>query len=80
MMITQKVIQKILLSVVSNFVVGLWDGLDEWVISRPEILSQSATVCVCVCVCVCVNILPTGWTGVMAAEISALPWQEYITM
>ncbi len=38
------VIQKILLSVVSNFVVGLWDGLDECEISRPEILSQSAPV------------------------------------
>ncbi len=37
-------IQKILLSVVSNFVVGLWDGLDECDISWPEILSQSAPV------------------------------------
>ncbi len=35
-------IQKILLSVVSNFVVGVWDGLDACEISRPEILSQSA--------------------------------------
>ncbi len=38
-------IQKILLSVVSKFVVGLWDGLDACEISRPEILSQSAPVC-----------------------------------
>ncbi len=36
------VIQKILLPVVSNLVVGLWDGLDECEISRPGILSQSA--------------------------------------
>ncbi len=35
-------IQKILLSVVSKCVVGVWDGLDECEISRPEILSQSA--------------------------------------
>ncbi len=35
-------IQKILLSVFSKFVVGVWDGLDECEISRPEILSQSA--------------------------------------
>ncbi len=35
-------IQKILLSVVSKFVVGLWDGLDVCEISRPENLSQSA--------------------------------------
>ncbi len=35
-------IQKILLSVVSKFVVGVWDGLDACEISRPEILSQSA--------------------------------------
>ncbi len=34
-------IQKILLSVVSKFVVGVWDGLDACEISRPEILSQS---------------------------------------
>ncbi len=34
-------IQKIL-SVVSKFVVGVWDGLDACEISRPEILSQSA--------------------------------------
>ncbi len=38
-------IQKILLSVVSNFVVGVWDGLDECEISRPEISSQSAPDC-----------------------------------
>ncbi len=37
-------IQKILLSVVSKFVVGVWDGLDESEISRPEILSQSVPV------------------------------------
>ncbi len=30
------------LSVVSEFVVGVWDGLDECEISLPEILSQSA--------------------------------------
>ncbi len=36
------VIQKILLSVVSKLVVGVWDGLDACEISRPEILSQSA--------------------------------------
>ncbi len=36
------VIQNILLSVVSNFVVVFWDGLDECEISQPEILSQSA--------------------------------------
>ncbi len=35
-------IQKILLSVVSKFVVDVWDGLDACEISRPEILSQSA--------------------------------------
>ncbi len=35
-------IQKILLSVVSKFVVGVWDGLDACEISRPKILSQSA--------------------------------------
>ncbi len=29
------------LSVVSEFVVGVWDGLDECEISLPEILSQS---------------------------------------
>ncbi len=34
-------IQKILLSMVSKFVVGVWDGLDACEISRPEILSQS---------------------------------------
>ncbi len=34
-------IQKILLSVVSKFVVGVCDGLDACEISRPEILSQS---------------------------------------
>ncbi len=34
-------IQKILLSVVSKFVVGVWDCLDACEISRPEILSQS---------------------------------------
>ncbi len=37
------VIQKILLSVVSKFVLGLWDGLDECEISRPQILSQSTS-------------------------------------
>ncbi len=37
-------IQKILLSMVSKFVVGLCDGLDACEISRPEILSQSAPV------------------------------------
>ncbi len=37
-------IQKILLSVISKFVVGVWDGLDVCEISRPEILSQSAPV------------------------------------
>ncbi len=37
-------IQKILLSVISKFVVGVWDGLDACEISRPEILSQSAPV------------------------------------
>ncbi len=35
-------IQKILLSMVSKFVVGVCDGLDACEISRPEILSQSA--------------------------------------
>ncbi len=35
-------IQNILLSVVSEFVVGVLDGLDECEISQPEILSQSA--------------------------------------
>ncbi len=50
------VIQKILLSVVSKFVVGVWEGLDACEISRPEILSQSAPVCVCVCVCVCARV------------------------
>ncbi len=34
-------IQKILLSVVSKFVVGVCDGLDACEISRPEILPQS---------------------------------------
>ncbi len=37
-------IQKILLSVVSKFVVGVCDGLDACEISRPEILPQSAPV------------------------------------
>ncbi len=37
-------IQKILLSMVSKCVVGVWDGLDACEISRPEILSQSAPV------------------------------------
>ncbi len=37
-------IQKILLSVVSKFVVGVCDGLDACEISRPEIMSQSAPV------------------------------------
>ncbi len=40
-------IQKILLSVVSKFVVGVWDGLDACEISRPEILSQSAPAHTC---------------------------------
>ncbi len=31
------------LSVVSEFVVGVWDGLDEFEISLPEILSQSCS-------------------------------------
>ncbi len=35
-------IQNILLSVISKFVVGVWDGLDACEISQPEILSQSA--------------------------------------
>ncbi len=30
---------------VSKFVVGVWDGLDESEISRPEILFQSAPAC-----------------------------------
>ncbi len=38
-------IQKILLFVVSKFVVGVWDGLDACEISRPEILSQSTPAC-----------------------------------
>ncbi len=38
-------IQKIKrLSVVSEFVVGVWDGLDECEISLPEMLSQSCLV------------------------------------
>ncbi len=41
-MMMMMAIQKILLSMVSKFVVGVWDGLDEIEISRPEILSQSA--------------------------------------
>ncbi len=32
------------LSVLSEFVVGVWDGLDECEISLPEILSQSCPV------------------------------------
>ncbi len=32
------------ISVVSEFVVGVWDGLDECEISLPEILSQSCPV------------------------------------
>ncbi len=32
------------LSMVSEFVVGVWDGLDECEISLPEILSQSCPV------------------------------------
>ncbi len=42
MMMMMMAIQKISLSVVSKFVVGVWDGLDACEISRPEILSQSA--------------------------------------
>ncbi len=42
MMMMMMAIQKILLSVVSKFVVGVWDGLDACEISRPEIVSQSA--------------------------------------
>ncbi len=42
-------IQKILLSVVSKFVVGICDGLDACEISRPEILPQSAPVYMYVC-------------------------------
>ncbi len=43
MYVMMMVIQNnILLSVFSIFVVGLWDGLDECEISRPDILSQSA--------------------------------------
>ncbi len=38
-------IQKILLSVVSKFVVGVCDGLDACEISRPEIMSQSTPAC-----------------------------------
>ncbi len=37
------------LSVVSEFVVGLWDGLDKCEISLPEILSQSCPVLHDVC-------------------------------
>ncbi len=43
-MMMMMAIQKILLSVVSKFVVGVWDGLDECEISRPKILSQSTPV------------------------------------
>ncbi len=32
------------LSVFSEFLVGVWDGLDECEISLPEILSQSGPV------------------------------------
>ncbi len=32
------------LAVVSDFVVGVWDGLDECEISLPEMLSQSCSV------------------------------------
>ncbi len=39
--------QKMLLSVVSKFVVGICDGLDESEISRPEILPQSAPASDC---------------------------------
>ncbi len=45
MMMMMMAIQKILLSMVSKFVVGVWDGLDACEISRPEILSQSAPGC-----------------------------------
>ncbi len=45
-------IQKILLSVVSKFVVGVCDGLDACVISRPEIMSQSAPDCIQVYKCI----------------------------
>jgi len=34
-------IQKVGLSVILKFVVGVWDGLDECSISQPEIVSQS---------------------------------------
>ncbi len=37
-------IQKKVLSVVSEFVVVVWDGLDECEISLPGILSQSCPV------------------------------------
>ncbi len=43
-MMMMMAIQKILLSVVSKFVVGVCDGLDACEISRPEIMSQSAPV------------------------------------
>ncbi len=39
-MITQKKANRVVH--VSEFVVDVWDGLDECEISRPEILSQSA--------------------------------------
>ncbi len=41
-MMMMMAIQKILLSVVSKFVVGVCDGLDACEISRPEIMSQFA--------------------------------------
>ncbi len=41
--------KKLGLSVVSEFVVGVWDGLDECEISLPEILSQSCPVLHGVC-------------------------------
>ncbi len=34
---------------VSEFVEGLWDGLDKWEISLPEIFSQSCPVLRDVC-------------------------------
>ncbi len=43
-MAIQKKKKKKGLSVVSEFVVGVWDGLDECQISLPEMLSQSCPV------------------------------------
>ncbi len=60
-------IQKILLSVVSEFVVGVWDGLDACKISRPEILSQSA---------------PATGSRNVRLDVSALipPWVQAATL